>query len=411
MKVLLCAPGTRGDAQPILALAVELRSLGHKVKLCVSPRCKEWVESFGMDCVSVGPSMEPPTSESKPKRPMEPWAEGARQFAAEMVHSQFRAVADAAPGCDLIVAGGPQFAARSAAEALRVPHVFATYCPAVLPSPDHPPPPLLGGAPHRPGSPWANGNVELWEEDERRWNELFSHALNQERARAGLAPIESVQRYVFTDTPWLAADATLAPAAQATNMHILQTGAWLLAGRNSLPGYVEEFLAGGEAPVYLGFGSMPASKDTSRVLVEATRALGLRSVLAQGWGNLSPIDTGSDCLSIGEIAHDVLLPRVAAVVHHGGAGTTTAAARAGRAQLVIPHRWDQYYWAERVQHLGIGVAGPSYEELGVPSVTAALRECLRTDISVRAKVLAACIERNGARIAAARLVEEFGYVG
>ena len=62
-------------------------------------------------------------------------------------------------------------------------------------------------------------------------------------------------------------------------------------------------------------------------------------------------------MSVGGVSHERLFPRLAAIVHHGGAGTTTAAARAGVPQLVVPHLVDQYYWAERVAGLGLGPRG------------------------------------------------------
>jgi len=88
---------------------------------------------------------------------------------------------------------------------------------------------------------------------------------------------------------------------------------------------------------------MRASEQTGRVLIEAVPAVGLRAILSQGWANLTPGETRNDCLSIGDINHGKLFQRMAAVVHHGGAGTTTAAARAGVAQVIIPHNYDQFY--------------------------------------------------------------------
>lgn len=167
-------------------------------------------------------------------------------------------------------------------------------------------------------------------------------------------------------------------------------------------------LASGMTPVYFGFGSMRAAEQTSRVLIEAARTLGLRSIISQGWGNLAPIDAGADCLSIGEVAHEKLFDRVAAVVHHGGAGTTTAAALAGRAQVIVPHLYDQYYWAHRVQQMGVGVSGPSGEHLTVDGVASGLRESLKPGIKPHAQALASRIERHGTTIAARRLVSEFG---
>jgi UDP:flavonoid glycosyltransferase YjiC (YdhE family) len=82
----------------------------------------------------------------------------------------------------------------------------------------------------------------------------------------------------------------------------------------------------------------------------------VRILVQTGWTGVSARELAptSDCLLAGELPHDALLPRVAAVVHHGGAGTTTSVARAGRAQLVLPHLLDQFYWAGRVRALGLG---------------------------------------------------------
>jgi vancomycin aglycone glucosyltransferase len=406
MKILISSIGSRGDVQPVLALALELRALGHEARLCVAPNFSEWVRSHGIECLPIGRDLKQLTGGTTQKQPTRPSEEQRHQFAVHAVHSQFQVLMDAARGCDLVVAGGAlQIATRSVTEALQIPYVFAAYCPAVLPSPDHPPPKLE--TPH-PQSLAAGANAALWEEEERRWNELFRTTLNEERAKSGLAPVGNVQRHIFTDRPWLAADSVLAPAPAAAAAQVIQTGAWLLPDPSPLSDHVEEFLANGEPPVYFGFGSMRATEGTNRVLIEAARTLGLRSIVSQGWANLQPIDAGSDCLSVGDLAHEKLLPRVAAIVHHGGAGTTTASARAGNAQVVVPHLYDQYYWARRVQQLGVGVAGPSRDDMDVTAIASALRKSLSSEIAVRARALAPRIDVRGAQVAAIRIIKEFG---
>jgi vancomycin aglycone glucosyltransferase len=405
MKVLISSVGSRGDVQPILALAVQVQSLGHEARLCVAPNFKEWVESFGIACFPIGPDLKQLTGGSAPKRSIKPSAEQLQQLAVHTIRSQFPVLTEAARGCDLVVAGGAlQIATRSVTEALGIPYVFTAYCPAVLPSADHPPPKM--GAHYAQSLP-PDTNASLWVEEERSWNDLFRDTLNQERAKLSLAPVQSAQRHIFTDRPWLAADPALGPAGATTELHIVQTGAWFLDDPHPLPDEVEEFLAQGEAPVYFGFGSMRAPEDAGRVLIEAARALGLRSILSHGWANLRPIDGGTDCLSVGEIAHEKLLPRVAVALHHGGAGTTTAAARAGCGQVIVPKLYDQYYWSHRVQQLGIGV-GLSLENLTVSAITSALRECMQPAIAGGARSLANRIKLREAHGAAARLLEEFG---
>ena len=407
MKILLSAIGSRGDVQPLVAIALELRALGHEPRFCVPPNFTPWVESFGFDCFPIGPDLKQLTGGTAPKRApaQTPTAEQRRQLAAHTVRSQFPVLTQAASGCDLVVgATALQFATRSVAESLGIAYVFVAFCPVVLPSPDHPPPKI--GMHHDPSSP-PDANRSLWIEDEQSWNDLFRESVNEERAALGLAAIDSVRRHIFTDRPWLAADAVLAPAAASDDLHIVQTGAWLLSDRSGLPDEIEAFLANGDPPIYFGFGSMSAAEPTSRTFVEAARALGRRSIISQGWANLARADAGVDCLSVGDIAHDALFARVAAIVHHGGAGTTTAAARAGKPQVVLPHTYDQFYWADRVRSLGIGVAGPEHAHLTVDALIPALQDCLRPAIAANAPTLARRVVSSGAARAARRLIDEF----
>lgn len=407
MQALLSAIGSRGDVQPLLALAIELRSLGHQAKLCVAPNFKEWIESYGLECIPIGADLRKMGGGSMPVKPVLPSREQLQQLAVQTVRGQFQVIGEAARGCDLIVAAGAlQIAARSISEMQKIPYVFTAYCPAILPSPTYPPP-KTGG--RHSFSLSATKNRQLWKENEAEFNERFGTTLNEERAKAGLGPVESVRDHIFTGRPWLAADPYLAPASPSAGMEVVQTGAWMLSDdQAALPDDLESFLANGAPPVYLGFGSMQASEQTGRTLVEAVRASGFRSILSQGWGNLTTNDAGSDWFSIGDTNHEKLLTRVAAIVHHGGAGTTTAAARAGIPQIIIPHSYDQFYWAHRVEQLGVGVSGPTRDDLNTEALVKALSEGLRPEVARRAQALAGRIEMRGARIAAERLAKEFG---
>jgi vancomycin aglycone glucosyltransferase len=249
-------------------------------------------------------------------------------------------------------------------------------------------------------------NLKLWDNNQEDFTR-FAPPLNEERAKIGLDPISKVQQHMFTNRPWLAADPVLAPAFPLDGMEVVQTGAWYIAGESELPEEIEDFLASGAPPVYLGFGSMRASDQTARILIEAVRSLGLRSILSQGWAGLIPNDDRKDCLSIGDVNHEKLFPSMAAIVHHGGAGTTSAAARAGRPQVIIPHNYDQFYWAHRIQKLGSGISGPLRDDISVESLAQALHKSLRPEVAAHAKDLAGRMELHGARIAAERLTNEF----
>ena len=124
--------------------------------------------------------------------------------------------------------------------------------------------------------------------------------------------------------------------------------------------------------------------------------------MSRGWFDDSLVENQPDCLSIGEVNVHALFARVAAIVHHGGAGTTTAAALAGTPQVVVPNRYDQHYWAQRVDSLGIGTA-PAPAAPTMDSLVSALECTLRQDVVTRARSIAAVVRRDGAHIAAERL--------
>jgi vancomycin aglycone glucosyltransferase len=289
---------------------------------------------------------------------------------------------------------------------MRIPYVFAAYSTTVLPSPHHAPPPLrtLGETP----APATADNRELWalwEEDARRWNSMWGPALNAHRASAGLAPVSDVRSYMFTDRPWLAADPTLVPWPDPADRAVYQTGAWILPDQRALSPELETFLDAGEPPVYFGFSSMQAPQELSQVMIQTARALGRRAIVSSGWAGLTLVDNEPDCLAIGEANLQALFKRVAAVVHHGGAGTTTLAALAGAPQVVIPQIYDQHYHAQRIQHLGIGTAHAP----GTPtteSLTGALMRTLQREVSARAQSIATAVRRDGAKAAAERLISD-----
>jgi vancomycin aglycone glucosyltransferase len=245
----------------------------------------------------------------------------------------------------------------------------------------------------------AADNRTLWDQQAQRWNELFGPPLNQQRAALGLDPVSDVRSYMFTDQPLLAADPTLAPWPTPSGLQVMQTGAWMLSDQRPLPAELQAFLTAGESPIYFGFGSMHTPQETSRTMIEAARALRRRAIVLSGWADLALIDDQPDCLSISEVNVQELFPHVAAVVHHGGAGTTTAAARAGAPQVVVPHRYDQYYFAERIDHLGVGVAHPPTLPT-VDSLVAALNRALQPEVADRAKSLATAVRLDGATTAA-----------
>ena len=272
-------------------------------------------------------------------------------------------------------------------------------CPIFLPSPHHRPSPLPG----RPLPPDVTDNRELWDFDAQGYNAVFGPALNTQRVANGLPPVDNVRDYLLGGHPWLAADPVLAPWPEPADLGVVQTGAWILPDERPLPAELKAFLDAGPPPLYVGFGSMRAPEDIARVAIEAIRAQGRRALVARGWAGLAPIDDRDDCFAVGEVNQQALFGRVAAVVHHGGAGTTTTATRAGTPQVVVPQWGDQPYFAGRVADLGIGAAHAA-EVPTVESLTAALGPALEPQTRARAKDVAGTIRADGATVAANLLI-------
>lgn len=402
MRVLLSAIGSRGDVQPLVALAMQLKALGQQVRLCAPPDFAKWAGGLGIDFVPVGPEWRRSAASTPPAGQVKLPPARVRQIAAASIAIQFEVFSAAAEGCDAVVAAtGLQVASRSVAEMRGIPYVFATWSPQVFPSPHHPPLPLP--LPGQPPAPAGADNLELWAANARHVNDTFGPALNARRKAVGLAPVSDVQGHIFTEGPWLAADPALAPWPEPSDLDVVQTGAWILPDERPLPPELEAFLDAGEPPVYFGFGSIAASHELTKTMISAARALGRRVVVSRGWAALSLVDQEPDCLAIGEVNQQALFKRVAAVVHHGGAGTTTAAAQAGAPQVVIPQVYDQHYFARRIDELGVGKAHAPVAPT-TDSLTAALAAALEPGAAARASRLAAAIRTDGARVAAERLV-------
>ncbi|QUQ69290.1 glycosyltransferase [Kutzneria sp. CA-103260] len=373
MRVLVWTCGSRGDVEPYVALAMRLQELGVEVRFCGPPESAVRLSEIGVPLVPV----------SRPERA--PGAEGrAPELAAAGMAEQFEQIPAVAEGCDAVLAGGllsGAVAVRSVAEKLGIPYSYAVLCPIHLPS-------ALDQAQRDLYNQGADG--------------LFGDVLNGHRAAIGLPPVRNIFDFCCTDRPWLAADPILAPLGPG--LEAVQTGAWILPDERPLSPELEAFLAAGPPPVYVGFGSSAGTADAARVTIEAVRAKGRRVVMSRGWADLVLPDDRDDCFAVDEVNLQVLFGRVAAAVHHDGAGTTHIATRAGVPQIVIRKIVGQVYYSDRVDELGIGVAldgpTPTFE-----AVSAALDNVLSPETRERATAAADSIRLDGATVAAKMLVD------
>jgi vancomycin aglycone glucosyltransferase len=379
MRIALAAEGTRGDVHPMLALGESLLAAGCEVRVCAPPDFRDESEARGLEFRAVGSGIrEYLTTQA------EVLARGGLSMLAAMdrygtqsIEAQFEALPEACRGADQILGAGVQFAARSAAELHGIPYRYVTYCPVLLLSREHAP--VLVPAQSLPR--WANR--ALWGAVLTAWDAQLRRRINHQRARLGLAPVRGVYRHLLSTRPLLAADAKLAPLPRDCPFDVEQIPCLHCTAGPPLPAKLESFLDQGTPPIYFGFGSMtdPDPAATTRALLEAVTQCGQRALISRGWAELGGGPLPEGVMAIGPVSHAQLFPRVAAAVHHGGAGTTTTAARAGVAQIVVPHVLDQFYWAKRVHVLGVGPPPIPRKRLTAERLSEALAATLDNELA------------------------------
>jgi sterol 3beta-glucosyltransferase len=172
---------------------------------------------------------------------------------------------------------------------------------------------------------------------------------------------------------------------------------------------LQTFLQAGPPPVYIGFGSMPSQDAEAKlqVILAALAQTGARGIVATGWGGLAAAETPDTVYLLESAPHDWLFPQMAAVVHHGGAGTTAAGLRAGVPTIVCPFFGDQPFWGRRVAALGVGPAPIPQRRLTAKRLGAALESTLQDKaMHRRAQQLGELIRREDGVGRAIALIEK-----
>jgi vancomycin aglycone glucosyltransferase len=405
VHALLTTLGSRGDVQPILALALGLRARGHQVTFAGPTNARGLIEGHGLPFADLGIDAQR-FLEAHPE-----FVEGGikavattRRLVGRLIDEQFHALEPLAAGADVIVGAGLVSASSSVAEAHRVPYRFVAFTSLAIPSRLHPSYlfPWMG----LPGF----ANAALWRITDTLLRLMVGEAMDRNRARLALPPMRRLSRSL---TPagglLLAADPEISPPPFDYDPALVVTGALRLPARHvvDLPAELEAFLAAGPPPVYIGFGSMTDRdpRRTTEMIVEAVGRAGLRAVLSSGWSALGG-SLPSSCYLAGDVPHDLLFARLAGIVHHGGAGTIATAARAGRPQLIVPHMMDQFYWADRVHAVGIGPRAIRRRALDARRLASGLEALTRdTTIRERARNLGGQLRGKDGVAAAVRALE------
>jgi sterol 3beta-glucosyltransferase len=400
MRVLVLAYGTRGDVQPMVALAAALRAAGHDPLLAAPASFAALAEPHGVPFAGLdegilrlwsAPEMHETAGHGKGGlASMRAYA----GYVREMKPALRRLLAGAwdtaaSSGADLLVHSPVAIAGPHIAERLGVPSVVAALDPLYVPTREFANPLMLAPS-WLPAAfnrlthvAFVRGQLRLAGLGVDRWR---VETLGLPRRRGRHDPLRQpdgrpthvlnqVSRHVLTP-----------PADWPSTVHA--TGYWYLPAPPDYtpPPALADFLASGEPPVYVGFGSVvgydPAGMG--RLVLEALDRAGARAVIATGWGGIAPgTEVPAGVLAIDQAPHDWLLPRMSTVVHHAG-GTTWTAVAAGRPQVVCPSIGDQPFWARRMHALGVAPAPVPAAKLTAASLAAAILAA-RGDSAIRAR--------------------------
>lgn len=389
MRVLMVTPGTRGDVAPMAGLGSSLQSLGYEVAIAANPAFAPLVVESGCEFRPL-----PGDLEGLIRQPA-PGAKGSsgslltfwRKLTDYMDNAATGTLAAAEAGADVILANSVAPYAYDIAEAMGIPALGAHLQPT---EPSAAYPPVIMNSARSLGA-WGNKIIG-------------------ERAAAGPAPYDApgarLRKELGLAKLGRAAGERRRRKARATVLHgispsvlprpadwhegLVMAGYWWPPMKPDWqpPADLVNFLADGPPPVFVGFGSS-AHIDPAFIL-DSTRRAGVRAVVQGVEGAM-----GDDAIAVGSIPHEWLFPRMAAVVHHAGAGTAAAGFRAGVPAVGVPVYTDQPLWASRIASLGAGPQPIPYKKLTPERLGDAITEAVSTpSYAQRAAEVAAAIARE-----------------
>lgn len=379
MNILVHTLGTQGDIQPFVALGIALQAAGHRVAICTAEGFRPFIEAHGIGYAYLNNGildfMQAQAGQAalEGRGNMIELIRAARPIMRRSMEEEWQAAQAVRP--DVMIYHPKSLGAQHVAEKLGIPAFLALPLPFYTPTAAFPNPVFgrlrLGGwfnrLSYRPMA-WATamyaGDINAFRVNTLGLPKRPRFASPTTTADGRPVPI------LFAYSP------SVLPVPPDYPPHAHVTGYWFLDRDPAWQPAPElaRFLASGPPPVYIGFGSMGGTDAARRteVALGALARSGMRGVIASGWGGLAAADVPETVHVIPSAPHDWLFERVAAVVHHGGAGTTAAGLRAGRPTVICPFIADQPFWGRIVHDAGLGPAPIPQKRLTVERLAAAI---------------------------------------
>lgn len=391
MITIICS-GSRGDFQPYIALAQQIKKLGKDVRITGFSQFEDFVKSYGIDYIpievdykalGVDPKMLKQAGSADNPLKMLLTFNKMKKYGAQIAKQTY----DAFEGSDLIVYHPGCTIGYFAAQEMNIPSVLAT------PFPMHKTNEYLSVVMYGKSKPtninkkisykmiqsmlWLASSNTVKEHWKERFGRMPINFKNPYEKVSKLQPaIVSCSNYVF-------------PRPKDWNENIHQSGYWFVEENNEYKPSkeLEDFINKGDKPVYIGFGSMIDSDekdDIVKIIIDAITKCGKRGIIS-GMGKIDNLP--DNLISVGSIPHTWLFEKVSVVCHHGGSGTTAAGFRAGVPSVIIPFSNDQFAWAHRAFDLGVGCKPIYKKDLTADRLADGIAYALNKDIVDNSKTL------------------------
>jgi len=390
LRITVLGTGTRGDVQPLLALAISLQQSGYNVRLVSNLGFASLAHGYDLPFSPIHADIQAALQSDLGRRYLQAGnlLAGLRYFLFQVRQIFLDTMREAWQLCqasDLLVFSLVNPFGYEIAQKLGIP------CIQVQPQPFEPTQafPLPALSLPNLGRPLNRLTYTLFE---AATGLLLNPLTRQFRLEIGLTPSGrgSPLRQLHQDkVPALlpfSPSVLLPPTDWPAWVH--QTGYWfLLPPPHWTPApALLDFLARESKPLYIGFGSMPDPNRGSQteLVLDALHQCGQRAVLGGGWGGMVAQDLPETVFLAEDLSFEWLFPHMSALVHHGGAGTTAAGLKAGLPALVIPHFQDQLFWGRRVHALGGGPKPIPRKTLTASKLAESITRML-TDLEMRDK--------------------------
>jgi len=391
MRVAILAFGTRGDVQPFVALGLGLRDAGHEVHLVIPADFYELTAAYGLECTPITIEVRHRQHGNVKTGRLPPHV--MYRLAQKYMRQALVEIWEAVTGTEsLIFSDWGRIPGIHIVEKLGIPAFMGLTHPQqmrFLYRETH----VFGGSRSLLSSRirkrvlWQlvlKRLINAWRKDTLGLPTTTFWGSEGQLKRRGIPLFFAHSPTVFPK-----------PRNWPETFHV--TGYWFLDRLHTwqAPAALVDFLASGSPLVYVGFSSMSNGKiaKMAPLILEALAITKQRAILGSGWSKLGKSITLPDnVIAIDAVPHDWLFPQVAAVVHHGGAGTTAMAFRAGVPNIIIPFGLDQPFWAWRVAALGAGPRAIPPRRLSAARLAQAIDSAVHNvDIKARCAALGECV--------------------